>query len=479
MTATIMPATSITPGQKAFIEEITKQVNTMLGSQLPGTFSPMSYPPGFNYAIQYSQPPIYNSIALNTLNSCLQVATNGMLTLSSEIFSTTYFKILTTTKYQYSENDLKVVQDPNIQSQQGAVATEATTSGYASQFSSDFTGAPTYYAVIKSVLKNFSDKPTDWSSGNIAAAAKQLPNAGFASLGQAISNAVNQLAPLNTILGTQSQAEKELDASKNNTQNPSATNGGLQISPTDYYVGWDKLPTNAQVLGGLQSGSSVKISISASNFSSQSTQFSISGSGGFSIPIGDFFSIGISGGASYNMSKYTSSASSLDMELSYPGVSMVQAEPKPLTANYTAGWYDESLLRSIVTGSGDPNISGFKIDPKSQFNVPNTFGPGKPFSRLTAAVISNFPTIKMTFTAGEASAIKTDFQQGSSVKVKLLGLFTIGSVSESYHIQTVDTTSVSGKIVVTLAPPSISGTVPLDKQVCYLLGGVADYPPNV
>jgi len=41
----------------------------------------------------------------------------------------------------------------------------------------------------------------------------------------------------------------------------------------------------------------------------------------------------------------------------------------------------------------------------------------------------------------------------------------------------VDTTSAAGKIIVTLAPPDIKGTVPLNAQVCYVLGGVADYPP--
>ncbi len=84
----------------------------------------------------------------------------------------------------------------------------------------------------------------------------------------------------------------------------------------------------------------------------------------------------------------------------------------------------------------------------------------------------------MIFEAGNSSAITTDFKQNSSVKVKLFGLFTIGSVDQSYRVKNVDTTSAAGKIIVTLAPPDITGTVPLNQQVCYVLGGVADYPPT-
>jgi hypothetical protein len=571
---------TISPGQQAFLDEITSQVNNLLGAQLPGKFTSISYPPGFNYAIQYSQPPIYNSIALDTLNSTLELGTNGVLTLADQRFSTLYFKILTAAAYRYSDNDNKIVQDPNIQAQQTAVANEATSSGYVDQFPDDFQGSPTYYATIKSVLKEFIKDGTPITTVNITTAAQGLLNAGFASLAQAISNSVNQLAPLNAILNQQSQRTSEIQAAMTNAQFPSAANGGLQIThgknleliddpvvvgvaqscgyvaqfPKDfsdsltyltvlnsvlkefgdpsskslqletqenifshledilkaimnlatagfvgltqaiadslsqtkktveaqYYVGWDKLPTTNQVLGGLQSGGTLTINISASNFHSQQTTFSIGGQAGFSLPVGDFFSININGGASYDLSKYTSDSSLLDMNLSYTGVSMVQAgEQKPLTADYYQGWYDLSLLRSIVTGSDNRQVSGFKIDPHNQYNVKDTFGEGKPFSHILTFVISNFPVIKMTFAAAQVSKIKTDFKQDASIKVKLLGLFTIGSIDQTYQVESVDESSVSGKIIVTLSPPVITGTVPLNQQVCNILGGVADYPPKI
>lgn len=316
-----------------------------------------SYPPGFNYAVQYGSAVYYNPATLGLIDSTITVAGNGMLTLGDAAFSTTYFKILSAASYQYSRSDNKVVQDPNIQSQQIAVAQEATSGGFAADYS---IAAPVTYAkVIQAVLNNFgADGQKAITTPNILNATKTMTNAGYASLAQAISNAVNQLAPLNAILNTQSQATQELTAAQINTQNPSAANGALQTAAGTFYVAYSGLPTNNQLLGGLQSkGSKVSISIKASNFSSTSTHLNISGSTGFTVPIFDFIDIGIAGGASYSVSKYTSSASELDITLDYPGVTTVQGSPVPLSADYKTGWYDQTLLQSIVKGSNDPDVS--------------------------------------------------------------------------------------------------------------------------
>ena len=84
----------------------------------------------------------------------------------------------------------------------------------------------------------------------------------------------------------------------------------------------------------------------------------------------DVVDIGISAGSSYDWSKHTSSSSSFDMTIEYPGVTIVQIDPLTLSADNTTGWYDESLLRSIVTGSGDDSVSGFKIAPMNDINSP-------------------------------------------------------------------------------------------------------------
>ncbi|WP_227284996.1 MULTISPECIES: hypothetical protein [Paracoccaceae] len=467
-------ASELTPAQQTFVDGITSKVGTLLDGQLPGTFQMVAYPPGFHPAVQFGASAYYNSTMLDAFNGTLEIGTNGMLTLGNQQFSTLYYNILTNATYQYSSADQKVVNDPNIANQQISVVNTATSSGFVAAYAVTPVNYPT---VMGAVLKNFSADATDWSTSNISAAASKLPNAGFASLGQAIASAVQLLSPLNTILGAQSAANAELAAAMANTQKPTAANGGLPISATDYYVGWTPMPANAQIQGGLQSGSKVSIQVEASNFSSTSASLSINGKTGFSIPILDVIDIGISASSSYDWSKTTTSSSSLDMTIEYPGVTIVQIDPLPLSADYAKGWYDQSLLQSIIAGSGNADVSGFKIDPSNQYAVDKMFGKGKAFSRLKTLVVSQAPTITMVFSADQANSVTSSFKENASVDVKLFGLFSVGSFDESYSIDKVHTDTASGTVTVTFAPPEIKGTVPPEQQVCTVLGGVADYPP--
>lgn len=469
-----MCATQLTPSQNSFVAAITEKVSTTLGTKLPGKFEMVSYPPGFHPAVQYGASAYYNSTMLDVFNGMLEVGSNGMLTLGNSQFSTTYYKILTNATYQYSTADNKVVQDPSIANQQISVVTTATSGGFVAAYG---VTPVTYQTVIAALLKNFSAAPTDWSTSNISAAASTLGNAGFASLQAAIANAVQQLSPLNTILGAQAAANAELAAALANTQKPSAANGGLPINATDFYVGWTPMPDNNTIQGGLDSTSSVTIKIAASNLDSSSASVSIAGKTGFSVPIFDIVDIGITASSSYNWTKNTTSASSMEMSIEYPGMTIVQIDPLTLSADYAKGWYDETLLKSIVDGSGNPDVSGFKIDPSNQYAVSKMFGPGKAFSRLRTCVISQAPTITMTFSADQATSVMSSFKEQSSTSVKLFGLFSVGSFDQSYSITKVHQESASGTVTVTMAPPAIKGTIAPEKQVCNVLGGVALYPP--
>ena len=95
-------ATDLTPSQKTFVDAITSKVGTLLGSQLPGTFAAVSYPPGFHPVVQYGNNAYYNSTMLVTFNGTLAVGSNGMLTLGNEQFSTLYARILNAAQYQFS-----------------------------------------------------------------------------------------------------------------------------------------------------------------------------------------------------------------------------------------------------------------------------------------------------------------------------------------------------------------------------------------
>ena len=67
--------------------------------------------------------------------------------------------------------------------------------------------------------------------------------------------------------------------------------------------------------------------------------------------------------------------------------------------------------------------------------------------------------------------------EGASL-VRPTALFTLGSASGSYTVRKVDASSQAGSVTVTLGAPQASGTIPLQQQVAYVMGGVAAYPPD-
>ncbi len=459
----------LTQGQKAVISSVESQVNSLLGSQLDGEFQMVNYPSGFNYGINYGGAGYYNPTTLATIDGLVGPTSNGMLSLNGNALHTTYSQILQAASYQYSKADEAVINSPDVASQAQAILAAAKSDSYPV--------TKTYQAVILDVVaKNVGEDATVDPSTLSQAAKKITPL--YPSLGAALSNYAQQLSPQLAIMNRQQQANLELTAAQNNSQKPTADNGGLETAADQYSVAYTPLPTSNQLLGGLNSESTISIKIDAANFSSKTTKLHVDGSASLSIPILDFLSIGIGGGVSYDMSRYTSKSSSLSMSMEYKGVTLFSAKPTPLSADYKTGWYDNDLLSSIVAGSGDDSVSGFKIPPSSQYNVDKTFGEGKTFGRLKTFVISQQPTITLVFSAAEASQLLTDFKQNASASVKLFGLFKIGEVNESYEVQTVDQNSAAGTVTIVLAPPKPTGTVPLDAQVAYVVGGVASYPPN-
>jgi len=111
-------------------------------------------------------------------------------------------------------------------------------------------------------------------------------------------------------------------------------------------------------------------------------------------------------------------------------------------------------------------------------SVDDLFGPGKAFSRLKTFVISQQPTMVLTFTGTDVSKVTSDFKVGASIKLDLFGLFTLGQASGSYAVQDVRENTKDGSVTVTFGPPKVSGTIPLQQQVAYVMGGVASYPPD-
>jgi hypothetical protein len=458
-------ASDITPAQKAFIEAIESKVKSKLGGKLDGTFQVVSYPSGFNYGITYGNYAYYNEATLQDIDTLLGTSSSGGLELTGGGFSDYYLNLLQAVTFSFSSADQKTMndQDTAANAQIASVLTEFENAG--GTYSNPIPFGGKLQDVINQMLNQYGSLD-------------QLPDT-LNSLKNAIVAYKSAAADSYALHSKWYVADARLKAIKANTKNPTLTNGGLQTGNNSFYVDYNhqKLPTDNQLLGWLtQESNSVTVSISVSHFDSTETQFSIEGGAGGTIPILDLLSISVGGSASYGLSKYTSSSSSATINISYPGLASFPALPTNISKDNTTGWYANDILQEVVQKTGQ-DATGYKLQ-GSEYNIDDTFGTGKTFSRLKTFVISQQPTISMTFKGSDTSNIVQDFKQNASLSVKLFGLFTIGSVSESYKVRTVQTDSQTGEVTLTWGPPAVSGTIPLNQQVAYVLGGVASYPPN-
>jgi hypothetical protein len=460
----MLGASAVSPGQQAFIDSIQKQVSTFLSSQLDGKFNTIMYPSGFNYGITYGSNVYWNQATLQDIDTLLGAASNGLLDLTGAGFSNLYAQILPAVTFSFSQQDVQTMdkQDTAASAQIASIVNEFTSAG--GTLSSSTLGGK-LQDVFDQLTKKFG------SLDNLPDTLNALRNA--------IASYKSLAGDSYALHNRYYVATDRLKAAVANTRKPSAANGGMQVDANTYYVGYtpNQLPSANKLIGSLNTASNaVSVEINMSSFSSTASNVSISGSVGFEIPIADILGISVNASSSYDLSRYASSSSNVTMDITYPGVTLFASKPSVLSSDNSTGWYANDILQEVVAKTGQ-DATGYKLQ-GHEYEVKDLFGPGKAFSRLKTFVISQQPTVTLTFTGADASKITSDLQAGASLEVDLFGLFKLGSVKGSYSVKTVDTDDKTGSVTVTFGPPQVSGTIPLQQQVAYVLGGVASYPPN-
>jgi hypothetical protein len=462
-------AGNITTAQQAFVQALQNKVNGAFSSMLDGAFEMVNYPAGFNWAIQYGPNNYYNQASLAEMDLQVITGSNGIMTLGADPFSSVYDEVLHTISYVISAADQQII---NTAEQNAASQIASVIDSWESNFQ-PVTQAEQQSALPPTKLGYiFQQVAQHWGTDP-----RNIPNslADFRTAFQAFQAAAGSAYPIQS---AQALATSALQAAMANTENPSAANGALQTGLTSFYVGYTGFPAQNMINSGLQAASNqVTISIALSDFSSSSSQLSVDGGAGIGVSIGDTFGIRINGSASYDLSKYASSSTSMNMSVTYPGITFIASAPLPLNIGGTQGWYSNLILQEAVSNMGKgTTVTGYQIQ-GSEFS-PSDFGPGGKLSRLKTFVISQLPTITLEFQSANSAAVTSDFQEQASVDVSLLGLFNIGSGSQSYQIQKVSTASSDGSVSVTLAPPTVIGTTPAPQSTAFVLGGVPSYPPN-
>ncbi len=460
-------------GQQAFASALQKKLTDVFSSQLDGTFSPMNVSNGFYWGIQFGPNNYYNSKSLNQMELQAVNGSNGIMTIDGANFITTYNGILNNIIYGFSDADqAKLDQEAkNTASQMQAVISSWENDNGAPITQSDITDSKCHPATKLGYI--FQQVQDNWN-GDI----NKIPSL-YNSFRVAYQNYKVAAQISFQLYSASAAAMSKLSAARANSLNPSATNGGLQTAANSYSAAIGPFPTQNKINGDLQTLSNkAEISLSLSKFSSKSTSLSVSGGAAISIPILDFLSLDLGGSASYSLDTFTSSSSTVEMTITYEGITFVGVPVTDgnLSTNNTTGWYDNHILMQAV-GNTDQKQTGYSLQ-GSEYPVNQYFGAGKEFSRIKTWVISQQPKISMKFCNADTNAVTSKFKEHSEASVKLFGIFGIGSVSQDYSVSKVDTDTSTGCVTVEMGPSKVIGTTPANDSSAYVIGGVASYPPN-
>ena len=264
-----------------------------------------------------------------------------------------------------------------------------------------------------------------------------------------------------------------------NVQNPKKENGGLLLNDDSILPAFEVTTPLDQILNGLKNTSqTAQIDMEVSRESDSRFRVSVEGKTGFSIPIFDFFTLGIGGNANYFSENIATSKNSIKISMMFTGVTLVNFGPKDfnIAGNMYWAWFDP--IRKAQINSRDKedekHISGYKFSPDPGMK----FGPEGPFGLLNGVAISNYPTVEITVTGEDYKSIQKTFEQSSSATLSFLGI-PLASVKESTYSSSFSVDQSKSTIKITLSPPPSLVAGNNRDSIAWVLGAIVDYPAEV
>ncbi|HEX8093978.1 hypothetical protein [Jatrophihabitans sp.] len=309
-----------------------------------------------------------------------------------------------------------------------------------------------------------------------------LPNAPM-SADPVITDVTTYLNLMQPVIGLKDQLQRNdwtLRQLKNNAMHPSESNGGMQtFHPNDgsvlagYNDGWEISDSIASINNDLQNiGRTISIEMTTSQSSSSDLEVTMQGQAGFTI--GSILEFSTAANVSYDMSKTKGTSTDCSVSITYAGYSMVSAGPAAWQQATNVGFYSADPISQAVANVGQ-DVTGFKFlnTPPYQFG---SLASGGNFGLLTNLLISNYPTVSITYTNADYQTFSESWDEQASGSLTLFGFIPLGSVSQSAggssHSQSADNSTFT----VTFSPsPEVTG-VPQALKTAYVIGAAVANP---
>ena len=288
---------------------------------------------------------------------------------------------------------------------------------------------------------------------------------------------LNQMQPVLAYQDQLNQGTWTLNQLARNTGYPSADNGGiLTFDPSDGAVGtkyrtaWTVGPTRQQISNSLQAKQAISFSVDVSNASAAGLEITVEGSASFNYDA-VFLSFSAEASGEFDMTKTAGTSTECKVEVSYPGWTVVDIQPEAWNQDTNAGFYwAHPVHDAVVNASKD--VTGYKVG-----TVTYNFGQvseGGDFGLLSHLVISNYPTVKITYEKADYSTFSRSWNQEAAGSLSLFGLKL--NASDSVYQGSLTEGDDSSSFTVTFAPSPPAVSVPEAEQSAYVIAAAVVNP---
>lgn len=317
--------------------------------------------------------------------------------------------------------------------------------------------------IAEIVTTQWANPPTTLTALQNAINPDSLLNQVPASGGPVVPVFMNWINALGAAVPLQNQITMNnayLKAAIRAIQTPSAANGAVELNDGSLQPAYAVNTPVADIENALKNTSTkIELSMDVKRSTSDTFQVSVSGGGGFSVPILDFLSLDVGGSSSYFSSDIATTSNETTVNMTFTGVNLVSYGPPAFSqAGQTKNWFwMDPVNEAIKSGYPAQDVSAFKFE--SQPPVSDWSDSG-PFGYLAGAAISNYPSIEIVVKSSSYQQIEKTFQQSASVGISFFGI-PLGGGKEGTYSHSVKTDSSSSTVTITLTPPPsmVAGTV--------------------
>lgn len=337
---------------------------------------------------------------------------------------------------------------------------------------------------IWSCTQQNGEKPVTWTEMAAARNLKDLLPCAPASGDKVINDVaiyLNMMAPVNGLQDKMQNGSWVIQSLKTNTQYPSEANGGMKtFNPNtgavseSYNVGYAISSSLASITNDLENTSrTIQMTLDTSAASGSEVNVSVEGQTGVSI--GSWLNFSTSTGMTYDMSQAEGTSKDAAVSITWEGYSMVPCAPTAWQQATNVGWYYGDVIRQAVANEGQ-DVDGFKwIGDQPPYDM-SSIADGGDFGQLTNLLISNYPTISITYSNADFEAFKESWSETVSGNLSLFGFISLGSFSEGAYGSSYEEGSSNNTFTLTFsASPAVVG-VPQEQQQAFVIGGSVDNP---